>query len=193
MFAAIDAGDTARATALDGDEVDPTFDEIQTSIFAAADERRASATRHLNALSNLPIRVVIATPIVFALGLGLVIFFWTVLRSYQAQAKAAVTHEAAAMRHNEQRFRLLIQNTSDVVLICGRAGAVAYQSPAAQTAWGYGGTELLAQKLIALSHPPTSRPRMICGNRCWKGRQSRGTPNCGCATATVRGATSRSS
>jgi hypothetical protein len=41
MFAAIDAGDTARANAIDAAEVDPRFDVMESRVVAAADARHA--------------------------------------------------------------------------------------------------------------------------------------------------------
>ena len=153
MFDAVDAGDIARTNAIDGAEVDPVFGEIEGRVLAAAAARRASSDQHLKDLARLQTRVVVATPIVFAFGLSLVIFFAAVLRSYQAQVRNGAEREAEAAQRNERRFRALVQNASDVVLIFGPAGAVTYQSPAAETTWGYTAAGLLDRHLTAMVHP----------------------------------------
>ena len=45
---------------------------------------------------------------------------------------------AKVSRQSEERFRALVQNMSDVILIISNEGRLKYQSPAAETVWGYG-------------------------------------------------------
>jgi len=153
MFAAVDAGDTVAATAIDSAEVDPSFDAIETQVVAASDFHRIDAAEHLTALAAIQTSVVISTPVVFALGVGLVVFFWTVLRSYQRRAEEGLMREASATRSSEQRFCDLVQNASDLILICAAPGTIIYQSPAAETAWGYPAAELLGETVMALTFP----------------------------------------
>jgi diguanylate cyclase (GGDEF)-like protein/PAS domain S-box-containing protein len=153
MFAAIDAHDSALATKIDGSEVDPTFDSIQQRILAQADISQGGEARRFAQVANIQDRVLIATPIVFGLGACLVLFFWRVLRSYRHQADEAILREAIAANRREQRFRALVQNTNDVILICAASGEITYQSPAAETDWGYAADELLTQSILALAHP----------------------------------------
>jgi PAS domain S-box-containing protein len=47
----------------------------------------------------------------------------------------------------------LVQNASDVVLICTAEGTVTYQSPTAETNWGYAAGGLLRKSLLAVVHP----------------------------------------
>ena len=56
------------------------------------------------------------------------------------------------MRRSERRFRSIIQHSSDAVLICAPAGAITYQSPAAETMWGYAAGELLDLRLVDIVH-----------------------------------------
>jgi diguanylate cyclase (GGDEF)-like protein/PAS domain S-box-containing protein len=153
MFAAVDAGDTTAANAIDEGEVDPSFASIETQVDTAADQHRIDAAEHLAALAAIQRNVLIATPIVFALGVGLVIFFWTMLRRYQRQAEGSLMREASNIRSSEQRFRGLVQNTSDLILICAAPGTITYQSPTAEIAWGYPVTELLGEGIMALTDP----------------------------------------
>ncbi len=153
MFAAVDAGDTAAANDIDQAEVDPSFDAIETQVVAASDQHRTDAADRLEALSDVQRSVLIATPIVFALAVGLVIFFWTMLRSLQRRADEGLLREASTTRSSEQRFRGLVQNASDLILICTAPGTITYQSPAAETAWGFPATELLGEPILALTYP----------------------------------------
>jgi hypothetical protein len=68
MFAAIDAGDTAGANTIDANEVDPRFDVMESRVFAAADARQAAAVQRLDDLAQIQAAVLLATPVVFALG-----------------------------------------------------------------------------------------------------------------------------
>ena len=153
MFAAVDAGDAVAANAIDGGEVDPSFEAIETQVDAASDRHRVDAADHLAALSDIQRSVLIATPIVFALGVGLVLFFWNMLRSFQRRAEESLLREASTTRSSERRFRGLVQNASDLILICAAPGTITYQSPAAETAWGYPATELLGEPIVALTYP----------------------------------------
>jgi len=153
MFDAVDAGDTARASAIDEGEIDPTFETIEKQVSAAADAGRAGAMHQLDTLSRTQARVLTAAPVVILLGLVLVVMSWRVLRTYQRQAQDAILREADTARMREQRFRSLVQNAADMILICNASGGITYQSPAAETGWGYAGSALLGRTLETLAHP----------------------------------------
>ncbi len=152
MFAAIDAGDSVGATAIDEREVDPTFNRIETQVFAAANASRATATRELDTLARIQSRVMTMAPVIIVCGISLAVFFWMILRRYEHGAEEAMLRETIATHQRERRYRSLAQNTSDVILTCGATGSITYQSPAAETAWGYGAAELLNQNLMTLVH-----------------------------------------
>jgi diguanylate cyclase (GGDEF)-like protein/PAS domain S-box-containing protein len=153
MFAAIDANDTPRANEIDGAEVDPTFDAIEARVYAAANESRTAALRQLDALTSIQTEVLVAVPIVFAVGAALVILFGWILRSYNRSTEQGMLREVAITRDRELRFRSLVQNAADVILICDMAGSVTYQSPAAETDWGYGGDRLRGLAILSLVYP----------------------------------------
>jgi diguanylate cyclase (GGDEF)-like protein/PAS domain S-box-containing protein len=162
MFAAVDANDNAAARAIDEREVDPGFDKIVSLVEAAADLQRVNAADHLAALSAIQTRVLIATPVIFALGVLFGALFWRVMRINQRRAEEDLAREAAreglareasTIRASERRFRGLIANTSDLILICTTRGTIMYQSPAAEATWGYQGAELLDKSFVDLTHP----------------------------------------
>lgn len=153
MFAAVDAGDTARATAIDGAEVDPVFDEIESWTEAATAQHRAEAAQNMKALFDVQAGVLIATPIILLLGMGLVILFWRVLGAYRKHALEAAERETASINRSEKRFRALVYSSSDMVLISDTGGKITYQGPMAQSAWRYQTDGLMGQSIAALIHP----------------------------------------
>ncbi|WP_156380696.1 EAL domain-containing protein [Pseudolabrys sp. Root1462] len=153
MFAAVDAGNIELATKIDGEEVDPSFADIETRIDGAANTHRALAENNLNKLATVQASVLIATPIVFIVGLGLLVLFWRALQAYRKQAILAMTNETAAIARRERRFRALVHSSSDVVMICAADGIITYEGPTAQSAWGYAVGALLDTPIAELVHP----------------------------------------
>ena len=153
MFAAVDAGDTALATKIDGAEVDPRFDAMESLVVAASDSHHVEAFNRLDELAYVQKSVLVATPLAFAVGLGLMVFFSRVLRNQRRREEQAMKHEALAVKRNEKRFRALVQNASDVVLICSAEGIVTYQGPTAETMWGFAADGLVGRPLLAAVHP----------------------------------------
>ena len=153
MFAAVDANDTNAATAIDSAEVDPAFDDIEPQVVALSDHHRTLAADRLRALTSIQTTVMVATPVVFALGTAMMLTFWRVLRNLQKRSEQGLAREAENTRSSERRFRGLVQNTSDIILICAPSGTATYQSPAAESAWGFMPDGLLGQPVTTLTHP----------------------------------------
>jgi diguanylate cyclase len=83
MFAAVDAGDTQRVLAIDGGETEPAFAAIEAQVNTAADARHAQALAALRALRSTEAMVLVATPVAFTAGLGLLAMFWVLIVGYQ--------------------------------------------------------------------------------------------------------------
>lgn len=81
MFAAIDANNPALATEIDGNEVDPRFDSLEQKVFELADQQRDLTKVNLDTLASVQWRIMLATPIVLLIGLGLVGLCWYILFS----------------------------------------------------------------------------------------------------------------
>ena len=64
----------------------------------------------------------------------------------------------AALRRSEQRFRSVVENASDLVTLIDPAGAILYQSPAIERAYGYGQEELIGKSAFDLVHPEDAEP-----------------------------------
>jgi hypothetical protein len=59
----------------------------------------------------------------------------------------------ATMQRNEERFRTLIEASSDVTMLVGRDGAISFVSPSVERHYGYAPAELLGTAALALVHP----------------------------------------
>jgi diguanylate cyclase (GGDEF)-like protein len=87
MFAAVDAGDTKRVLAIDESQVDPLFGSIEEQVNAEADAHHQAALAGLGALRRQETLVMMATPVAFAAGLGLLGVFWAIVVGYQRRTE----------------------------------------------------------------------------------------------------------
>ena len=60
---------------------------------------------------------------------------------------------ADALRASEQRFRQLVEHSSDVITLLGRDGTVLYASQSSQPVLGYGATENVGRSVFEFIHP----------------------------------------
>ncbi len=78
-------------------------------------------------------------------------------------ANAAPAHrdsDAAALRASEERFRALVEHSSDVITLLGADGTVLYASQSSQPVLGYGSTENVGRNAFELIHPD-DRPQAL--------------------------------
>ncbi len=80
MFAAVDAGDPALATRIDGEQVDPSFGVIQERVTEAAAQHHRRAAEALNELQSLASFTERTTPLVFLTGVSMVLIFGLLMR-----------------------------------------------------------------------------------------------------------------
>ena len=80
MFAAVDAGDSALATRIDNEEVDPSFGVIQRQVTAAAAQHHREAAEALSELQSLASFTERTTPLVFMTGVAMVLIFGLLMR-----------------------------------------------------------------------------------------------------------------
>jgi diguanylate cyclase (GGDEF)-like protein len=113
MFAAVDAGDIARANELDRTDVDPKFDTMEARIFAASDAHGVAAVQRLSELAYVQTSVLAMTIFAFAIGIALVILFEFILRAQRRRADEAKAHEdrfRTLARQQYERFNSAMNN-----------------------------------------------------------------------------------
>jgi PAS domain S-box-containing protein len=91
--------------------------------------------------------------IVFAtLALAMIIF--SVRRVHELQQDIIErTRAEEALRRHEERFRLLIENASDIITVLDHHGTIRYGSPSVANVLGYNPKELIGENAFALVHP----------------------------------------
>jgi len=66
----------------------------------------------------------------------------------------------AALKRSEERFRALIENVQDILLVLDRDGTIRYVNPTIQNLLGYLPEELLVRDAFSLLHPE-DRPKIL--------------------------------
>ena len=105
---------------------------------------------------------------------------------------AALTEDLLRQK-TEARFRSLVQNSTDVVMVVDADSTVRYVSPSVHGVFGYdpgGARGNPAHRALSI---PTTRPRCCSSSRrsVERGRRPRRSSSRGCGTATTSGSTWR--
>ena len=99
----------------------------------------------------------------------------------------------SSLRTSEERFRSLVQNSSDTTLLLGPAGVILYASPATRSLLGREPDELSACAPRSSSIPTTGPGSSRSWSSCCAPRRSSSPSNSASSTATAAGATPRPS
>ena len=153
MFAAVDANQTALVLQIDSNEVDPSFAEIESLVTAADEKHQVIADTELQNLGQTDTVILVATPVMFLLGTVLVLFFRTAFRRMARRVQESATRELAVARISEQRFRSLVQNAADTVVVADRTSLFTYMNPGRGSDWEFGGSGHAATTLQSIVHP----------------------------------------
>jgi signal transduction histidine kinase len=92
-FPAVAAHDNLRIAYFDHSVADPLFSYIQSQIDAAASAHHAAALRAIDDLDQTQTWVLTATPVVFVVGMAIVLLLWSVARRYQRSIAEASRRE----------------------------------------------------------------------------------------------------
>jgi PAS domain S-box-containing protein len=77
-----------------------------------------------------------------------------VLEKVEAEKAKAVA--VTSLRHSEQQYRLITENTRDLICVLDLKGTFVYVSPSSREALGYAPEEMVGLRSIALVHPDDS-------------------------------------
>ena len=153
MFAAVDRGDARAVLAIDNDEADPIFDALETRVAQAAADHNARSAEALAELIRTDELILVATPVVFVGGFILLVLFRLVFGGYERRIQAGAARELRQVRVSEERFRSLVQNAADVIVIADARGRLQYASPAIERNWGHSPETLVGAVVSDLVHP----------------------------------------
>ena len=71
----------------------------------------------------------------------------------KAQDQLAEVIRAQAMADSEKRFRNIVDNLQDVVIIFNKRSIITYVTPSCQTAYGYAESEIIGRSVFSFIHP----------------------------------------
>jgi PAS domain S-box-containing protein len=144
LFRLFAANRLEEAEEWDEERSDPAYDQLFEGLGSAGAAYRAEAHRAIVAATTGSILTMAGALLLIGL------LFW---RFEQAQRTSDVlAAEQRLLRRNEERFRALVKNASDVIVILDGAGRVRYQSPATERVWGYAPETLDRQHAWDLVH-----------------------------------------
>lgn len=146
-FRLIQAGQFAQARAVDEQRVDPSFAVFSQAIATISTTYHDTARRTLQQADQGSALTLITA----AVAIGLL--FW---RFNQAQRQAElqlVRAEQRVLRQNEERFRSLVQNASDVILILAEDRTIRYASASLYRNLGYQSEDWVRTNLLNWVHP----------------------------------------
>src|SRR5437763_2961420 len=149
------AGQERAAQARNAARVDPGYDALSHAL----DGADATLRRQVQDIARL-VQLGVALSLTLAAA-GLALLFWRYQRARRAgEALAVVAAEERARARGEERFRALVQNSSDVIVVVDAAGTIAYVSPSIAGALGYPPEAVLGTPWIALAqHDDAARLR----------------------------------
>jgi PAS domain S-box-containing protein len=99
-----------------------------------------------------------------ALGVDLFLWVGAFGALMLAGLEAARRGGEATLRDSEERFRALIDNSTDLVSVVARDGKILYESPSAQRIVGWRPEELVGRNIVDVVHPD-DRQRLASGVR----------------------------
>jgi diguanylate cyclase (GGDEF)-like protein/PAS domain S-box-containing protein len=140
----LESHDLVRATAVDDAEVDPAFQALDSTLDATAKRSTATAAEALEELK-------IGTLIVLSAAAALIaLIFWRTTR--RRVNVVALKQRAQATKESEERFRSLVQNTADGILLVGPDGVVLFATSPVATMLDTAEADVVGRGLAELTN-----------------------------------------
>gem|GEM_PF-3593280 len=158
-FRLLDRGDLANMRRVDSARVAPAYGRFVRSLADANTHYDLTAAR-----TRRWVRLSIVGLVAAMVSLmGLMIF---VLERARGKAKLQLAEvEQSALRRSEERFRSLVENASELILIVDGQGRIAYASDSAATLTGFTAPMLLGSPLVGLfQEDDAPAVEMLLGN-----------------------------
>ncbi|MBA2720107.1 MAG: EAL domain-containing protein [Chloroflexi bacterium] len=152
LIAAFDRGDSDAVERIDL-QTERALIQMETALTDAAEARVLAVEDDLTALATTVQGAIQITPVIFLGGFLVLLVLRVALRTYDGRIRDGHAREIDQARSNEHRFRSLVQNAADIILILDEAGRVRYQSPSAEGLWGYADADIDGRTLIAIVDP----------------------------------------
>jgi diguanylate cyclase (GGDEF)-like protein/PAS domain S-box-containing protein len=153
MFKVADTGEAGLVGLIDNTEADPIFTQIEALVADASETHHARAISELDNLGRIDTFILAATPAVFLLGFALLMLFRTAFHRFERRLEAGALRELTQARISEERFRSLVQNGTDTVVILDRVGTFTYCSPAIERNWGVLPSAMVGTNIFEAVHP----------------------------------------
>ncbi len=109
LFAAVDAGDTARTLSLEQTTIGPLFVQMQQQVNILDNEHSQEAIQRLIELDQTQHKIFTTAPIVLIIGLGLLGLCWVVLRTYRHKLDEAKQTELAQLQETARLKTLQVE------------------------------------------------------------------------------------
>jgi diguanylate cyclase (GGDEF)-like protein/PAS domain S-box-containing protein len=155
----------AEAQALDRSGVEPIYKQLLAAE-AKADPILAGRARAQRQASRDVVAVVVGTGVL----LSLVLAGFEMSRRRRIRAAA----EYRGLQASEERFRALVQNSSDMITVVSPDGSIVFQAPSVHAVLGYDPADLEGSNLSEIVHPDdVSRVRGLCGTGSHDGEELR--------------------
>jgi signal transduction histidine kinase len=109
LFAAVDAGDTARTHSLERTTINSLFVQMQQQVNLLDNKHSREAIQRLTELDQTHHKIFTTTPIVLIIGLGLLGLCWVVLRTYRRKLDEAKQTELAQLQETARLKTLQVE------------------------------------------------------------------------------------